>query len=42
LILPDSLLVVTTEQFALSLLATVMINLVIATNHKPGRYMGVS
>ena len=42
LILLASLFVVTLEQFALSLLATVMINLVIATNHKPGRYMGVS
>lgn len=42
LILLGSLLVVTVEQFGLSLLATTMINLVIATNHKPGRYMGVS
>jgi uncharacterized membrane-anchored protein YitT (DUF2179 family) len=42
LILLASLFVVTMEQFALSLLATIMINLVIATNHKPGRYLGVS
>ena len=42
LILLGSLFVVTMEQFALSLLATVVINLVIATNHKPGRYLGVS
>jgi len=42
LILLASLFVISMEQFALSLLATMMINLVIATNHKPGRYMGVS
>ncbi len=42
LILLASLFVVTLEQFALSLLATVMINLVITINHKPGRYLGVS
>ncbi|WP_134496110.1 YitT family protein [Microvirga pakistanensis] len=42
LILLASLFVVSLEQFGLSLLATTMINLVIATNHKPGRYMGVS
>ncbi len=42
LILLASLFVVTLEQFALSLLATIVINLVIATNHKPGRYLGVS
>jgi len=42
MILLASLFVVNPEQFGLSLLATTMINLVIATNHKPGRYMGVS
>ena len=42
LILLGSLFVVTMEQFALSLLATVVVNLVIATNHRPGRYLGVS
>lgn len=42
LVLLASLFVVRPEQFALSLLATVVINLVIAINHKPGRYLGVS
>ncbi|WP_230531424.1 YitT family protein [Microvirga roseola] len=41
-ILLSALLVIDFGKVALSLVGTTAINLVIATNHKPGRYMGVS
>lgn len=42
LILTAGLLVVPTDKIALSLLGAVVINLVLALNHRPGRYIGVS
>jgi uncharacterized membrane-anchored protein YitT (DUF2179 family) len=42
LILLASLFVLAPERLALSLLGTAVVNLVLATNHRPGRYNGVS
>lgn len=42
LILIASLLVLDVGGLALSLLGTAVVNLVLATNHRPGRYTGVS
>lgn len=42
LILLSALFVVDVGQVALSLVGTAVLNLVLATNHRPGRYMGVS
>ena len=42
LILAAAFFVVEPSQVVLSLVGTAMLNLVIATNHKPGRYMGLS
>ena len=42
LILLASVLVLDLARLALSLLGTCVLNLVLATNHRPGRYTGVS
>ena len=42
LILFASLLVLDLDRLALSLLGIAVLNLVLATNHRPGRYTGVS
>jgi uncharacterized membrane-anchored protein YitT (DUF2179 family) len=42
LILLASLLVLDVDRLALSLLGAAVLNLVLATNHRPGRYTGVS
>lgn len=42
LILLASLFILAPDRLALSLLGTVVLNLVLATNHRPGRYNGVS
>lgn len=42
LILLASLFVLAPDRLALSLLGTAVVNLVLATNHRPGRYTGVS
>lgn len=42
LILLGSLLVLDIDKLALSLTGTAVLNLVLATNHRPGRYTGVS
>ncbi len=42
LIVGASLFVVPAEKVAVSLLASLAVNLVLATNHRPGRYLGVS
>jgi uncharacterized membrane-anchored protein YitT (DUF2179 family) len=42
LILFGSLFVLEVNQLALSFLGTLVLNLVLATNHRPGRYTGVS
>ncbi|MEE1609829.1 YitT family protein [Microvirga sp. CF3016] len=42
LILLGSLFVLEVNQLALSFLGTLVLNLVLATNHRPGRYTGVS
>lgn len=42
MILSASLLVVSPQQFAYSLAGTALLNLVIATNHRPDRYLGMS
>ena len=41
-ILGAALLVVPWPQVALSLLGTLVLNLVVAMNHRPGRYLGMS
>lgn len=42
LILLTALFVIDADRVALSLLGTCVLNLILATNHKPGRYNGVS
>lgn len=42
LILLASVFVLDLDKLALSLLGTAVLNLVLATNHRPGRYIGVS
>ncbi len=42
LILLAALFVIDADKVALSLLGTCVLNLILATNHKPGRYNGVS
>lgn len=41
-ILLASLFVIDADKVALSLVGTAVLNLILATNHRPGRYMGVS
>ncbi|WP_445504630.1 YitT family protein [Microvirga sp. G4-2] len=41
-ILLSSLFVIEYDKVALSLVGTAVLNLILATNHRPGRYMGVS
>lgn len=42
LIMLIAFLVLPADRVALSVLGAVALNLIIALNHKPGRYMGVS
>jgi len=42
LILLAALFVLNYEQVLLSMLGAVVLNLVIALNHRPGRYLGIS